>query len=123
MPLKRLQAAIRGTSEVSVLGLATSTAIWNSWMRVAIEHEASAKVARARLVREHAVTGEFGEAMNEELHASMVAITASTFALDGFYGTVLQWIELPEELLAAWSACNRHPGMSGLQRSPAGSAG
>jgi hypothetical protein len=72
-------------------------------MRVAIEHEASAKLARAQLVREYTATREFGEAMNEELHASMVAITASAFALDGFYGTVLQWIQLPEELLAAWS--------------------
>jgi phytoene dehydrogenase-like protein len=101
MALKRLQAAVRGTSNVSA-GLASSTALWSSWAQIAIEHEAEAIDARNRLVRQR----ESGQDwyMNPELHASIVAITASSFAIDGFYGAVSQWIKIPHDVRDSWDA-------------------
>jgi hypothetical protein len=77
---------------------------------VAIAHEAQAKAARERLVERYQQHGDFGDELTEELHASMVAITGSAFAIDGFYGTVSQWIDVPDATRDAWkrNGTSRH---------------
>jgi hypothetical protein len=70
--------------------------LWPLWLRIAIEHELMAQEARGRL---EALTGEHdqrhADALQEETTAGMVAIAASMFAIDAFYGAVKARIDVP----------------------------
>jgi hypothetical protein len=60
--------------------------LWIPWSKIAIKHEAAA-VSAAHNVAQLILRGEYtGEAMNDELEASLVVITASANALEAIYG-------------------------------------
>jgi hypothetical protein len=57
--------------------------MWARWAEVAVEHELEARRALADVI---ARTG--GEALLREFRASLVAVTAAAFAIEGIYGDV-----------------------------------
>lgn len=83
-----------------------ATHLWMHWLQIAAkrEHEAVAASERIRLVDHSAGGTAFGDAMADEMHASMEAVTAAACAIDALYGEVLPLVEVPDEAIAAWKA-------------------
>ena len=70
--------------------------LWPLWLRIAIEHERTAHLARQRLMN---LTEEQesvrGNVMEDETAAGMVAISSASFSIDAFYGSVKSRIDNP----------------------------
>jgi hypothetical protein len=69
--------------------------LWMTWLQIACERERVAGDARRRAETVEEVGSEFGEAVGQETRAAMVAVSASSHALDAFYGKVRQVGTLP----------------------------
>src|SRR5256885_1108595 len=75
--------------------------MWLVWLEGALKHTLSA--FKARNAGQNVALGEdYIHAQDDELHASMVAVSASAHAIDAFYGTVAGGIVLPDHLQEAW---------------------
>lgn len=61
-----------------------STPIWRRWLTIAVATERDAEIARFQ-IEESQRAGRL-PALEEELQPAMLAITASSHAVDGFYG-------------------------------------
>ena len=70
---------VAGTS-VSV-EIAVSTGLWATWGGIAVTQEDAAHRARAELARVHAAGGDWGVPSTAELETSLLAISASAFAI------------------------------------------
>jgi hypothetical protein len=57
---------------------------WAKWIEVAAEHARAAQRARRRAYKAKKGSKAMGRAFNDELKASLVAITASAFAIDAW---------------------------------------
>jgi hypothetical protein len=66
------------------------------WIDIAQEHEGAAKDARQRALTADADGDRQGriEALQEEMHAAMVSVSAASHAIDALYGTVRDLIVL-----------------------------
>lgn len=83
------------------------TYFWIVWFEVAVEHESAARLAR--IASKDAAIGEaYITSQDDELKAAMVAVSAAAHAIDAFYGTVEQHIDLDPKNPAAWRK-NRTP--------------
>jgi hypothetical protein len=67
------------------------------WINIALDHEAIASSARLSAVEANAGGDRQGriEALQEEMHAAMVTISAASHAIDALYGAVRELIDLP----------------------------
>jgi len=104
---------------VSHAGISMTTEAWLPWLAIASDELRSAKVTRQSLV-EAAQRQDFNaklEALETEMKASMVAISASSFALDAFYARVKELAPPPQELVTAWrkNKTARHRQVTELQ--------
>ena len=89
-----------------VPGIRATTHLWWNWAMIAIQHEALA--TDARRTAEHAKnssldTRQFSAALLQEMHASMVAVTASAFSIDALYAVMKPLIPVPPETIRAWN--------------------
>jgi hypothetical protein len=91
-----------GTPSISM-----GTNLWDTWLDIACERERAATDARRRAESTEADNPEHGTAINDELRAAMVAVSASAHALDAFYGRVCQ-IGTPPPGAERWDE-NRTP--------------
>ena len=80
----------------------TSTSLLLVWTDVALEHEQTAWAARDELTSQKAA-GLPLDAANNELNASLVAIMAASFAIDGVYGIASPHVTIPAPVLATWT--------------------
>jgi hypothetical protein len=69
---------------------------WMKWLEIAAEHARIAREARARAEQAPAGSPEMGQAFDDELKASLVAVTASAFAIDAWYIAVQPMIPTPQ---------------------------
>jgi hypothetical protein len=60
---------------------------WSVWGLIAVEHEWRAEQARKAMLREYEQTDRYF--FDAEWYPSVVAIAASAFALDAWYGAVV----------------------------------
>jgi hypothetical protein len=74
--------------------------LWMSWLQIASEHERAAERARTRGLE--LVGG--GDAVAEEMHASMVAISGAAHAIDALYGEIRPLVSAPATVTATWNA-------------------
>ncbi len=65
--------------------------LWINWAEIAIENEAVARHARHELYPK-----DPSEGLRAEMHAGMIAVSASAHALDALYGELQEMIPLPE---------------------------
>lgn len=72
------------------------------WLQIAASNEHDARAARAQSAAMRTRDAAFGEALTAEMHASLVAITAASHAIDALYGEVKPLISIPEEACAGW---------------------
>ena len=75
------------------------------WINIAIRDEAAARAARDRVLAA-ADSQRRLEAMQDEMQASMVAVSASAHAIDALYGTTRELIELPPGTEERWKKNN-----------------
>jgi len=88
---------------MSVSSITLAHHLWMSCLQIARERECAAEGAR-RLTTERAAQGvEVVEALQEEMYAAMVAVSAAAHAIDGLYGEIRQFIPLPQGLQEAWT--------------------
>jgi hypothetical protein len=68
-----------------------SSNMWIKWALIAMDHERTARVARSEAER---VTDpqKLGDPFEAEFHASLVALTASAFALEAFANHLDEWL-------------------------------
>jgi hypothetical protein len=96
--LRNLSISIgpEGDVQASPVTVELAYDLWPLWLRIAIQHERMGKEARARL---EGLTGDHdkrhGAALDDETTAGMVAVAASVFAIDAFYGAVKAKIDDP----------------------------
>src|SRR4051794_30045741 len=63
------------------------------WFQIALDHESAALDARDRAIAAPDGSGEMGQAFDDELKAAMVAIAASSFAIDAMYTTLWDMLD------------------------------
>ena len=78
--------------------------MWMSWLQITCERERAAERARARELKLGSASDGFGDALEEEMHASMVAISGAAHAIDALYGEIRPLVPVPATLLATWEA-------------------
>jgi hypothetical protein len=79
-------------AEATTARILMRTHLWLLWAEIAIDQEALARQARARALA-LTPTGEgFGLELSAETRASLVAVTACSFALDALYGVVTEYV-------------------------------
>ncbi len=76
--------------------------LWLWWAEIAIDQERLAREARAEALRITPTGDGFGEALIRETRASLIAVSASAYALDALYG-VMADIIAPVETGTRWS--------------------
>lgn len=72
-----------------------STSFLAQWINIALKQEAIAREDRERANAAGEDRQRWIEAVQDELQASMVAISASAHAIDALYGTTRDLIDLP----------------------------
>jgi hypothetical protein len=78
--------------------------MWPSWLEIASTHAAAADDARSRLVAADRADGEaIGALLAEECREGMVAMAAAAIAIDAFYGSMRERVDL-SSLDAKWTA-------------------
>ena len=92
---------IAATSTVATVTLHVATSLWMGSARNALKGETEAWRARAELERQRRDGLPF-DAANDESDAALVAIGGAAFAIDGFYGSIAPWIDVPPQLRTAW---------------------
>lgn len=77
--------------------------VWPYWLDVGMDHAAQAREARHRLESLDPEDGErVGLVLGEECRASMVAMSAAAFALDGFHAAIRRHADM-SSLALEWS--------------------
>lgn len=77
--------------------------MWPAWLEIAAAHAAAAEDARQRLAAADAADGEtVGALLAEECREGMVAMAAAAIAIDAFYGSVRERVDL-SSLDAKWT--------------------
>ena len=86
------------------------THFWLHWSEIALDREAAAGRARQEAEQMRKEDGNVAKPLGRELQAAIVAIVASAFAVDAFYGAIKPLILIPPELEEAWkkNATPRH---------------
>jgi hypothetical protein len=77
--------------------------MWMTWLQVGAERECAAARARERGVELGPGKG-LGDALSEEMRASMVAVSAAAHAIDALYGEVRPMVPIPAATTAAWAS-------------------
>jgi hypothetical protein len=77
------------------------------WIDIAMAREVAARAARDRALAAADPQRRI-EALQDEMQASMVAVSASAHAIDALYGTTRELIDLPPGTVERWEA-NRTP--------------
>lgn len=93
---------------VSHDGVSMTTEFWVPWLEIANKELRSAEEARLALLGA-AAKDEFTakmKALEAEMKASMVVISASSFALDAFYARIKDLAPPPQALASAWRKNN-----------------
>lgn len=85
-----------------------STSFLAQWINIALKQEAIAREDRERANAAGEDRQRWIEAVQDELQASMVAISASAHAIDALYGTTRDLIDLPPGTVERWTE-NRTP--------------
>jgi hypothetical protein len=75
--------------------------LWITWVQIGCERERTATEARSRVAASDSGDPEYAEAIVDEMHGAMVAVSAASHALDAFYGKVHQVGGLPPAA-ASW---------------------
>ncbi len=75
-----------------------------TWMELALQHLASAKVREAERVAAWTGTDEVSKAstLEREFEASMQAIMAAAIAVDAFYAVLRKKVDVSDDLVATW---------------------
>jgi hypothetical protein len=81
--------------------LTAMTYMWLVWMEISVESTTAAFKARAA-GRGEPIGERYLTARDDELKASMIAVSAAAHAIDAFYGTVAYEFDVADELRAAW---------------------
>lgn len=77
-------------------------------MKIAHERLREAQDARAQIVTAPGYGQQMINGLDDELENAMVAMAAAAHAIDAFYGSVRDRVQLPEHLLKAWEdKCKR----------------
>jgi hypothetical protein len=89
-------AEVRATAAAASTAVATITAkaasnMWIKWSLIAIDHERDALIAR-RQAETITDSQRLGEPYEAEFHASLIAVTASAFALEAFANHLTEWL-------------------------------
>jgi hypothetical protein len=74
------------------------------WLQIASEQERIAIRARAHAIELGTGSQRFGDALSEEMHASMVAISGAAHAIDALYGEIKPLVPVPTAVVASWEA-------------------
>ena len=82
--------------------LQISTHLWMIWLRIAFEHEFSADGARENLGSLDRSDPAFSLALEAEMYASLVGVSAAAHAIDALYGEIRVHIPIPDRLAATW---------------------
>jgi hypothetical protein len=93
--------------EVPSPNILMRTHLWQSWARIAIDHEAMAKAAREELERA-APEERDGYMLQREADAGLVTICAAAFAVEAFSRQLDELVTVPPEVQEAWRR-NRTP--------------
>lgn len=79
--------------------------VTHHWLTIALDHLLDCEAAASELLPRWK-SGEDGEQigalLEQEFFHGMQAISASAFAIDAFYGSVISCIAIPPDLLGAW---------------------
>jgi hypothetical protein len=89
---------------VGTPSLLLSTSFLAQWINIAMKQETVARAARERAYNAGDDAQARIEALEEEMQASMVAISGSAHAIDALYGTTRELIDLPEGTVERWHA-------------------
>lgn len=97
-------AAMSAGTSGAVARLSVTTSFLLHWSDIAIERAAAARRARSEEEASRASGRPSTDALQRELHASMVAIVAAALAIDALYGAVRDDAGVPAETRERWRA-------------------
>jgi hypothetical protein len=90
-------AAMLSIAPSASIHVTIKTHFWLLWSEIALEREVATGQARWEVEQVRKQGGNYAEPLGRELPAAMVAIVASAFAIDAFYGAVKPVIPIPQE--------------------------
>lgn len=78
--------------------------MWPHWFEIALRHASAARESHAQfLAARDSQSPTIGRHLDEELQSSIQTITSMAFAVDAFYGSLVEQIKLPPSTKAAWT--------------------
>lgn len=94
-----------GGLEASTLKMVVGLDVTHHWLSIALDHLFDCEAAASELLPKWQA-GEDGEQigrlLEKEFSHGMQTISAAAFAIDAFYGSVIDHIAIPPDLIAAW---------------------
>lgn len=78
------------------------TYLWVLWSEIALSQMYMAGRSRLGLEVAEAIGPKYLRDLDGELSASMISISASAHAIDGFYGSVASYVDFPPGLKGKW---------------------
>ncbi len=94
-----------GSTEVDPVKVELSLAMWPHWLDMALRHASAAARAHKQVMAAHEAGDSEGlhKALNEEFQASVQAIAAAGFCLDGLYGELDAVAVIPQPTRDTWT--------------------
>jgi hypothetical protein len=78
--------------------------MWPHWLEIALRHASAARESHGKLLAARdSQSPTTGQHLDEELQSSIQTITATAFAVDAFYGSWVEQINLSPLTKAAWT--------------------
>jgi hypothetical protein len=78
--------------------------MWPHWFEIALRQARAARESHVQLLAARdSQSTTTGQHLDEELQNSIQTVTAMAFAVDAFYGSLVEQIELPPSTKAAWA--------------------